>query len=116
MEEFLSVSKVDLNISGKLRARSSRLFAEKANALQNLIGVMNTPAFALLNPHTSRLQLTNAIEELADLESFNLFIPNIGVQEDAQTQQLANQTQQSTQEIDAVNAEEPITDDEELEG
>ena len=116
VEEFLSVSKEDLNISGKLRARGSRLFAEKAMALQNLIGILSSPAFQLVNPHTSRLQLTNALEELADLESFNLFLPNIGVQEDAATQQMANQTQQSTQEIDAVNAEEPITDDEELEG
>ena len=111
VEEFLAVSKEDLNISGKLRARGSRLFAEKAIALQNLIGVMNTPAFQLINPHTSRLQLANAIEELADLESFNIFLPNIGVQEDAATQQMMNQTQQSTGEIDAVNADEPVEDE-----
>ncbi len=111
VQEFLAVSKEDLNISGKLRARGSRLFAEKALALQNLIGVMNTPAFQLMNPHTSRLQLTNAIEELADLESFNLFLPNIGVQEDAQTQRMMNQTQQGTSEIDQVNADEPVEEE-----
>ena len=113
VEEFLAVSKEDLNISGKLRARGSRLFAEKAIALQNLIGVMNTPAFQLINPHTSRIRLTEAIEELADLESFNIFLPNIGIQEDAATKRLMNQTQQSTGEIDAVNADEPIEDDDE---
>ncbi len=114
VDEFLAVSKEDLNISGKLRARGSRMFAEKANALQNLLGVLASPAFALLNPHTSRAKLTDAIEELADLESFNLFVPNIGVQEDAATRQLANQTQQSTSEIDAVNGDDPVElDDEE---
>ncbi len=111
VEEFLAVSKEDLNISGKLHARGSRLFSEKAIALQNLIGVMNTPAFQLLNPHTSRIKLAEAIEELADLESFGIFLPNIGVQEDAATKQLMNQTEQSTAEVDAVNADEPITDD-----
>jgi hypothetical protein len=113
--EFLAVSKEDLNISGKLRARGSRLFAEKANALQNLLGVFNTPAFQLIAPHTSRVKLTDAIEELADLEGLELFMPNIGVQEDAQTQQMMNQTTQTTGEVDAVNAEEPIEDDNEEE-
>lgn len=111
VEEFLAVSKEDLNISGKLRARGSKLFAEKANALQNLLGVLASPAFALLNPHTSRKKLTTAIEELADLEGLQIFTPNIGVQEDAETQQLVNQAQQSTGEIDAVNQQEPITED-----
>jgi hypothetical protein len=112
-QEFLSISKEDLNISGKLRARGSRLFAEKANALQNLIGVFNTPAFQLLNPHISREKLADAVEYLADLESLDIFTPNIGVQEDAKTRQLVNQTTQSTGEIDAVNADEPIEDDSE---
>ncbi len=115
-QEFLAVSKEDLNISGKLRARGSQLFAEKANALQNLLGVFNTPAFQLLAPHISRKKLTEAIEYLADLEELDLFTPNIGVQEDAQTQQMMNQSAQSTGEIDAVNADEPIEEDsEELE-
>ncbi len=112
VNEFLAVSKEDLNISGKLHARGSRLFAEKANALQNLLGVMASPAFKLLQPHTSRTKLTEAIEELADLEGLNLFLPNIGVQEDARTQQLINQAAQSTGEIDAVNTDEAIEDDE----
>ena len=114
-QEFLSVSKSDLNISGKLRARGSRMFAEKANALQNLLGVFNTPAFQLLAPHISRKKLSAAVEYLADLEELDLFTPNIGVQEDAETQQMANQAQQSTSEIDAVNADEPIVDDEDIE-
>ncbi len=116
VEEFLSISKQDLNVSGKLRARGSRLFAEKANALQNLLGVLASPAFQMLNPHTSRIKLARAIEELGDLEELGIFVPNIGVQEDAVTQRMMNQTQQSTGEIDAVNADEPITEDsEELE-
>jgi len=110
-QQFLAVSKSDLNISGTLRARGSRMFAEKANALQNLLGVLNSPALPMINPHTSRIKLTQAIDELADLKSLNLFTPNIGIQEDAESQQMVNQTQQATAEVDAVNAQEPIEDD-----
>ena len=107
-QEFLAISKEDLNISGKLRARGARLFAEKANALQNLLGIMNHPAFALVNPNKSRLKLTEALEQLGDLEEFQLFTPNIGIQEDAVSKRMMNQTEQSTGEIDAVNTDDPI--------
>lgn len=114
-QEFLAVSKEDLNISGILHARGSRLFAEKANALQNLLGIFNTPAFELIKPHTSRIKLASSLEDLADLKELGLFTPNIGIQEDAQSQQMVNQVTQSTQEVDAVNTQEPIVDDEGLE-
>jgi len=113
-QEFLAVSKEDLNISGILHARGSRLFAEKANALQNLLGIFNTPAFELIKPHTSRLKLASSLEDLADLKELGLFTPNIGIQEDAASQQMVNQVTQSTQEVDAVNAQEPVVDDEDV--
>jgi hypothetical protein len=110
-QQFLAVSKSDLNISGILRARGSRMFAEKANALQNLLGIFNTPAFELIKPHTSRTKLAVALEDLADLKELQLFVPNIGIQEDAQSQQMVNQSTQAVQEVDAVNAQEPIEED-----
>ena len=114
-QEFLAISKEDLNISGLLRARGSRLFAEKANALQNLLGIFNTPAFELIKPHTSRTKLATALEDLADLKELELFTPNIGIQEDALSQQMVNQTTQATQEVDAVNTQEPVLDDGDVE-
>jgi hypothetical protein len=111
-QEFLAVSKSDLNISGTLRARGSRLFAEKANALQNLLGIFNTGAAELIKPHVSRIKLAQSFEELADLKELGIVIPNIGIQEDAQSQQLANQSLQATQEIDAVNTLPPVEEDE----
>lgn len=103
-QEFIGIRASDLAISGKLRARGSRLFAEKANALQNILGILASPAVNLITPHISRKRLATALEGLADLKEFNFIIPNIGIQEDQETQQLANQAQQSTEETDAVNA------------
>ena len=108
---FTAVSKSDLNISGTLRARGSRLFAEKANALQNLLGIFNTGAAELIKPHTSRIKLAQAFEDLADLKGLNLFVENIGIQEDAKSAQMANQSQQSTEEVDAVNTQPSSEDD-----
>jgi hypothetical protein len=105
IQKFLSVNSEDLNISGKLRARGSSLFAEKANALQNLTTLLNNPnLLGMIQQHTSRIALYKAIEELADLKTFNIFFPNIGIQEDQQTARIANQAQKGTEVNQAVDA------------
>ena len=108
IQKFLSVNAEDLNISGKLRARGSSLFAEKANALQNLTTLLNNPyLLGLIQQHTSRIALYKAVEDLAELKTFNLFLPNIGVQEDQATAKIANQAQKGTEVNQAIDAEEP---------
>jgi hypothetical protein len=108
IQKFLSVNAEDLNISGKLRARGSSLFAEKANALQNLTTLLNNPnLLQMINAHTSRIALYKAVEDLAELKAFNLFLPNIGVQEDQATAKIANQAQKGTEVNQAIDAEEP---------
>jgi hypothetical protein len=109
---FLNIKSSDLYISGKLRARGSRLFAEKANALQNILGIMNSGLANLIGNHISRIALAKAVEDLAEISEYNIIIPNIGIQEDQASAQLANQAQQSTQEVDAVNTQPEL--DEEL--
>jgi hypothetical protein len=114
VREFLNITRDDLNVSGKLRARGSRLFAEKANALQNLMGILNSGAINLISPHVSRIGLAEAVEELADLEEFNIIIPNIGIQEDSQSQQLAQVSAGANQEADAIAASSIEEDDDEI--
>lgn len=114
MTTFLSVSADDLNVSGKLRARGSSLFAEKANALQNLTTIVGSPAMQLINPHVSRIKLAEAIEELADLKDFGIVLENIGVQEDSATGKIANQSQTDAEVNAAISAEgEPDPEDDE---
>ena len=108
IQKFLSINAEDLNISGKLRARGSTLFAEKANALQNLTTLLNNPnLLGMIQQHTSRIALFRAVEELADLKTFNIFLPNIGVQEDQATAKIANQAQKGTEVNQAIDAMEP---------
>lgn len=95
---FHSVTRDDLNISGRLRAAGATIFAEKANALQNLTALANTNLMQLTQQHWSRIKLAKTIEELAGLKQYQIIFPNIGIQEDQATQRLAQQSMDKTTE------------------
>ena len=94
---FLEVTAQDLNGNGTLEARGATIFAEKANALQTLNAVMGSPISQLIAPNVSRKALTAAIEELGDLDKYNLFTFGIGLQEDQELQRLLSKSQDQTQ-------------------
>lgn len=93
---FAELVAEDLQGSGRIIAKGASIFAERANALQNINGILNGPMGQLLSPHTSRKKLAVAVETLADLQQYQLFFPNIGIQEDAESQRLAAKAQDST--------------------
>lgn len=95
---FHQITRDDLNISGRLRAAGATIFAERANALQNLAQLSNTNLMQMTQQHWSRKALARTIEELAGLKQYELVFPNIGVQEDQETQRLAQQSQEKTTE------------------
>jgi hypothetical protein len=114
--DFINITRDELAVSGRLRAKGSSLYAERANALQNLVSIMGSPVAQIFQQHVSRIKLAKALEELGDFKQFGIIMDNIGVQEDQSTQRMANQSQESTATADAVAAspqEEPLTDDEE---
>lgn len=94
--DFIEVTKDDLNGNGTMVAQGATLFAEKANALQNLNAIMTTPIGQLLNPSLSRKSLMRTVETLADLDKFDLFTFGIGMQEDAELQRLASKVTDAT--------------------
>ena len=98
ISEFVNVTKASLGSGGRIRALGASIFSEKANILQTLMTMLNGPVGQLLSPHVSRAKLYRAIERLGDLEGFDLFLQNIGVQEDMQTKTLAEKAQGSAQE------------------
>ena len=107
--DFVEITTDDLSGDGAVVAHGSSLFAQKANALQNLITILSSPAFNLLNPSLSRTALAKTISYLADLGEFNLFTPGIGVQEDQQIQRLAAESQAKTAEVEMTP--EDVTND-----
>lgn len=104
-QEFLTITRDELAVSGRLRAKGSKLYAERANALQNLMGILASPAVEYIKPHLSGKKLSKVLEELGEFEEFDLFFPNIGVQEMQETQRMMNESSTTTQATDAVAAD-----------
>jgi hypothetical protein len=103
-EEFLAVSRDTLAVSGHLRARGSTMFAEKANALQNIVQLFSSPIAQLIGQHVSKLRLAQSLEELGDFKEFAIIVKNIGIQEDQEAQRLANVSDTVTKTADVVAA------------
>ena len=103
-EEFIAISRDTLAVSGHLRARGSTLFAEKANALQNIIQLFSTPVAQIIAQHVSKLKLAQTLEELGDFKEFGIITKNISIQEDQEAQRLANQADTTTKTTEVIAA------------
>lgn len=90
---FKTITKEDITASGKIVPVGARHFARNANLLQSLVQLMNTPAMQDPNirSHISGKKIAKLFEELLDLDRFELVRDNIMVEEQFETQRLAQQ-------------------------
>jgi hypothetical protein len=89
--QFLSITKEDITASGKIRPIGARHFGAKAQLMQNLTQLSNTPVWAQISPHVSGKRLALLVEDVMDLASYTLVSPNVAVWEQQETAKLANQ-------------------------
>lgn len=87
---FTTITKADLTAKGHLRPIGARHFAQQANQMQNLVTLSGSPIWQQIMPHTSTKELSRLVEDLLDLRGYNIFQPNVGVDEQRETQSLAN--------------------------
>lgn len=90
-KDFREVTKEDITANGVLRPVGARHFAQKAQELQNLVGVFNSPIGQMIAPHTSAIGVSQFIGDLLDLRGYRIFQPNIAIAEQQETQSLATQ-------------------------
>lgn len=88
---FINITKEDITAKGKLRPMGSRHYAARAQLIQNLMGVYNSPVGQMIAPHTSAKSLAKLIEESMGFSKFQIIKDNIAVMEQAETQRLMNQ-------------------------
>jgi len=105
--EFMSITKEDITAAGKLVPVGARHFAAQAQLMQNLSGVFSSPVGQMIQPHTSTKKLATMVEEVMGIEKFGLFQENVGVTENAETQKMANASQEQVD----VDAETDIQED-----
>jgi len=89
--EFMSITRDDIVAKGVLRPIGARHFAQQAQDLQNVIGIFSSPIGQMVAPHTSAIALTNFINDVTNLTGYNIFRPNVAIDEQQETQGLMNQ-------------------------
>jgi hypothetical protein len=106
--DFLSITKDDITAKGKLRPIGARHFAARAQLVQNLLGVFNSPIGQQIAPHVSAKRLAQMVEEYMGFEQYDFIQENVAVFEQAETQKLVNQVQQTLQVEQATPVEEDM--------
>lgn len=106
--DFLSITKDDITAKGKLRPIGARHFAARAQLVQNLLGVFNSPIGQQIAPHVSAKRLAQMVEEYMGFEQYDFIQENVAVFEQAETQKLVNQVQQTLQVEQATPIEEDM--------
>ena len=87
---FSTVTRDDITARGTLRPTGARHFAERATQMQNILNLLNNPAMQdpAVSVHLSGKKLAKVLEELADLDDFEVYGDNIRAIEQAETQQM----------------------------
>ena len=97
VSDFLSITKADITAKGKLRPLGARHYAARAQLVQNMMGVFNSPMGQIIAPHVSAKRLAKMVEEYMGFEQYEFIKENVAIFEQAETQKLVNQVQQDLQ-------------------
>ena len=112
-QQFLSIKPDDLNQPGKLYPIGARHFAKKAQIIQNLVGFVNSPAYAdpAVATHISGRRIAELFEEFLGLDKFDLVQDNIRIAENQASQALATQAGENVVSDIADRATAPIPEE-----
>lgn len=102
--EFSTITRDDISASGVIRPVGARHFAEAANELQTIIGLSQTPIWQQVAPHVSGIALTKFVEDVTAIAGYEIFMPNIAVQEQKDTNSMMSQAGEDT----AMEATAPV--------
>lgn len=108
VSDFLTITKDDITATGKLRPIGARHYAVRAQLIQNLTGVFNSPIGQIIAPHVSGKKLAQMVEDVMGFEQFDFMSDNIAIFEQAETQRLVQQSQQNLEVEAATPVEETM--------
>jgi hypothetical protein len=91
---FISITKEDITAKGKIRAIGARHFGQQAQLMQNLTGIANTALWPKIEPHFSDKAMAKLVEDLLQLQRFELYSDNAGIMDKLDSQRLMNQGQE----------------------
>ncbi len=95
VSDFIKITKDDITAKGKLRPIGARHYATRAQLIQNLLGVFNSPIGQMIAPHVSSKAVAHMIEEYMGFEKYAFIKDNAAIFEQQATQRLINQASQT---------------------
>ena len=106
--QFREITKEDISAKGILRPIGARHFAQRANELQNIIGIFASPIGQIIAPHTSSKQLAKFVEDVIDLKAYDIFSTNVAIGENQERQLIMAQAQEDNDVIGMMSEEEEM--------
>lgn len=93
---FREITRQSISANGRIRPVAARSFAERAEIVQNLTNFYASAVGQdeLVKQHFSSIKTAKMVEELLDLEQYELVEPYVRIAETAEGQQLANTQQE----------------------
>lgn len=106
--EFINITRDDITAKGKLRPIGARHYAARAQLMQNMLGVFNSPVGQMIAPHVSAKTLAKLVEEQMGFEQFGFIKENVAIFEQQETQRLMNQAAQTLETEQQIPLEEQM--------
>jgi len=95
---FADISPEDLTGVGRIRPLAARHFAEKAEVIQNLTSLFNSPIGQdpAIMQHWSTINMSKMLEEMFKIEEYKIVKPFVRLAEQADAQKKANSLEEQT--------------------
>lgn len=93
---FKEISRSDLSANGRLKPVAARHFAEQAELIQNLTNWSQSPLGQDqgIRMHFSSVKLAEVIEQVLNLEDYEVMVPYIGISEQSEAQKIMQASQE----------------------
>jgi hypothetical protein len=86
---FQTLTVEDITGIGRIKPIAARHFAEQAQIVQNLSGLMGSPGWQAVAPHFSTIKLAKIYEDFFSLKDYQIVTPYVALAEQADAQRIA---------------------------
>ena len=97
---FETLTVEDITGIGRIKPIAARHFAEEAQLIQNLTNLAGSGLWPMVQMHMSGVKLAKTFENIFQMENYEIFLPYIGLAEQADAQKMINVLQEQV----ALNA------------
>jgi hypothetical protein len=91
---FQSLTVEDITGIGRIKPIAARHFAEQAQLVQNLTNLTGSQLWPTVQPHFSGIRLAKIVEDIFNLEDYEVVVPYIALAEQADAQKQIQSLQQ----------------------